>query len=116
MPAPDQPQSASTRPLLFLVGLLLAVCLLAGFMGMRSVARIKSMGNTPIKLSAAEERKNREKVVLDMIRMGAEDWSLACAYSLGLDRRPRDEMYRACTVKWDIGEPAHPHRRLPKAD
>lgn len=59
------------------------------------------------------DHTDREDAVLSMLRLGAEDWMLACAWQTGHDGQPRDAMYRACSVKLDIGEKDHPERRRP---
>lgn len=55
-----------------------------------------------------------EDAALTMLRMGAEDWILSCAWQLGKEGQPRDAMCRACTVDWNIGEIKDPERRRPR--
>ena len=60
------------------------------------------------------DRKYRESATLEMIRLGAMDWQAACAWSMGHDGATSATMYRACTVRYGIGEPLHEERRAGK--
>jgi hypothetical protein len=67
-------------------------------------------------LQAREQEQSemviREKVAAQMIRYGAVDWSMICAYTMGQRRASRDDMLRACSVDYRLGlTPAQEARR-----
>lgn len=47
--------------------------------------------------------KAREHAAVQLIRMGALDWQMLCAYTVGKDGGSPDTMKKACTVDYKLG-------------
>lgn len=48
-------------------------------------------------------RQKREKLAADMIRMGAVDWMLSCAYEHGLNDETIEAVEEDCNIDWQLG-------------
>lgn len=70
----------------------------------RTLTRPAITGKMIVDAQQAHRRK-REKLVADLIRMGAVEWIIACAHEHGEIGEPVETAIEDCNPDWKLGPP-----------